>query len=125
MTDTPRPIPPERDKPLILETGFWRRVGDGEKIRQSDIHRVRDDLRKLHDVVEKVAGSAPEELVAELRKVQDQVEADFRTMTLAIQTLIEVMLEKEVMTEDEFADKMDEIDLRDGKLDGGIGPTKG
>lgn len=77
-------------KALLRQTGLWRRV------EQSGADGVAE----------------------ELRAARESVAADMGTQALVLHALIEILLEKKIMTEDEFADKLDEIDMRDGIRDG-------
>lgn len=118
MTEIP---PSGRNRSLARESGFWRKVRERKKLHDSDIFRLREDLQRLEDVVGRVTeGGTNPDLAKELREVQLTVEKDFGTMSLVLQTLIEILLQKEIMNEDEFEEKMDEIDLRDGKKDGAL-----
>ncbi len=46
---------------------------------------------------------------------------DYGTQALVVETLIEMLVRKNIMTEDEFAELLDLIDARDGRLDGTLG----
>lgn len=122
MSETP---PSGRRRSITRESGFWHRVRDRKMLQDTDIFRLREDMKRLEDVVERISedGQSPT-LLDELREVQLTVEKDFGAMSLVLQSLIEIMLEKEVMTEDEFEDKMEEIDLRDGRRDGTMSPAE-
>ena len=111
-----------RRTPLAAETGFWRKIDERGALRKSDVFRLREDLSRLEKLVAGQApGGAPANLVEELQHIRHVMATDYGTQSLIIQTLIEVLLDKGVMTEDEFEDKMDAIDARDGKKDGTLG----
>jgi hypothetical protein len=111
-----------RKKPLAAESNFWHRVEEKGAMRKSDILRLREDLLRLEQQVQATAqGCAPANIIEELRSIRDVMAKDYGTQSLVIQTLLELLLEKGVITEDEFEDKLDEIDLRDGKKDGTFG----
>jgi len=51
------------------------------------------------------------------------VEAKLNTITLACQAMWELLQESQGLTNDQLQQKMEEVDLRDGKLDGRMTPT--
>lgn len=105
-------------RPLLEQTGFWRRVEQADKLQPSDLTHLSKGFAELGRIMGEVRRHAPAELAAQLEQLHERVEKDYGTQALIIQSLIEILVQKGVMTEDEFVDKMDEIDLRDGKRDG-------
>lgn len=49
------------------------------------------------------------------------IAGDYGTHALVLEALIEVLIRKGVMSEDEFEALLDDIDARDGQLDGTLG----
>jgi hypothetical protein len=115
-----------KQKPLSAQSGFWRRAADHGKLGKTDIFHLRDALLKLEKAVAEAACCDADELMGKLREVQEQLTKDYATQALVMQTMMEILIEKKIMTEDEFVDKLDEIDLRDGVRDGTLhGPGQG
>jgi len=65
-------------------------------------------------VPEKTAPSALERLL-------QSIAGDYGTHALVLEALIELLIAKGVMTEDEFEDLLEVIDARDGQIDGTLG----
>jgi hypothetical protein len=77
--------PRRKKRPLSHETGFWRNIGERGKLHESDVFRLREDLKRMQEIVDLVGGGElPKELASELQQIQMQVERDFGTMTLAL-----------------------------------------
>lgn len=83
------------------------------KPRLSERTRRRSDLERIHD--------NPACDMGGVLKMLRSIETDYGTQALAFEALVELLVAKGVLTEDEFADKVDEIDARDGEMDGTIG----
>ena len=116
---------PPRQRPLARESGFWRRLQEQDAMRQTDILRLRDDLLRLEEMT-KQAGEGKTgcaDVAREIERVRESAMKDYATHALVLQTLIEVLLAKGIMTEDEFADTLDAVDARDGVRDGMLRPT--
>ena len=77
------------------------------------------ELYQYHriDVADRKAGRAQlkaEQSFAHLERLESKIE----TLALACQSLWEILRDTTDLTEDKLEDKMEEIDLRDGRLDG-------
>lgn len=49
------------------------------------------------------------------------IACDYGTQALVLETLIEILVRKGIMTEDEFEELLQVIDARDGRIDGTLG----
>lgn len=58
----------------------------------------------------------------EARRRLEKLEMKLESLTLTCRALYEVLQERGEVTEQQLAEKMREIDLRDGKLDGRVTP---
>jgi hypothetical protein len=81
-----------------------------------DLHQQR----RIADVEDRAARGESETKTAarEVRNLQARVDA----LTLACTTMWSLMQTKLGMTDEEFGERLNDIDLRDGKLDGRISP---
>ena len=127
MSDAPQtPADGKRSgdrKALSAQSGFWRRAAKDGSLHKSDVFHLREDLKRMEELVDQAStGCASAEWAEEMRQVQETLAKDYMTQALVQQTLIEILIEKGIMTDDEFIDKLDEIDLRDGVRDGMLHP---
>lgn len=81
--------------------------------------RLSERTRRRTDL-ERIQGNPACDMGGVLKMLRS-IETDYGTQALAFEALVELLLVKGVITEDEFADKIDEIDARDGEMDGTIG----
>jgi len=111
-------------RPLAKESGFWRRLDERGAVGKTDILRLRDELARLEELTRGIGSgrSCCEDVAHEVHRIRESVTKDYGTQMLVLQTLIELMIDKGNMSEDEFADKLDEIDMRDGIRDGMLHP---
>ncbi len=110
----------EPSKPLSHQTGFWRNIEERGRLGKTDVLRLRDDLKRLEEQVRQIGagGTRCSDITSEVQRIRNTIATDYATQSLIQQTIIELLIEKGVITDDEFADKLDEIDMRDGVQDG-------
>jgi len=67
------------------------------------------------------AGDPCEGASDDWRRVCRALRLDYGTQALIVQTLIELLVRKGILSEDDFEETLQEIDRRDGVVDGTLG----
>ena len=57
----------------------------------------------------------------ELERLLQSIAGDYGTHALVLEALIEILVSKGIVSEDEFEDLLETIDARDGRIDGTLG----
>ena len=61
--------------------------------------------------------------VDSLQRDLTQTQRELNKTMLAVEALVELLVERDALTRDEILTRMQEIDMRDGKLDGKVTPV--
>ena len=83
---------------------FW------DLIQHNQIENATAQAMRAENVAQRSADEA--------RRTLEKLELKIESLTLTCRALFEFLQDKEVITEKQLAEKMREIDLRDGKADG-------
>lgn len=87
---------------------FW------DLIQQGQINRAKTQANRAENLAQRSADEA--------RRTVEKLEMKIESLTLTCRALFEFLQDQGVITEKQLAEKMREIDLRDGTADGRITP---
>jgi hypothetical protein len=108
---------------LAQETGFWRRVQELSALAPEDVGALREDFRRIDADLARLSeegSAASAQRYEAVRRSIEAIRKDWGTLSLLFQTLLELLSRKGIVNEDEFVEMLDEVDARDGVMDGTI-----
>lgn len=87
---------------------FW------DLIQQNQINRANSQASRAENLAQRSADEA--------KRIMDRLELKVESLILTCRALFEILQDRGELSEQELAEKMREIDLRDGTSDGRITP---
>lgn len=94
---------------------MWDYLFDSEFKQRRDIQKLRTRQEELHDKTFYSQRSTTRRL--------DDLEIERGELALYCRAAVQLMIEKKLITTEDFVNKMHEIDASDGKVDGAYTPS--
>lgn len=96
------------------ENSFWHVLRTPEQLALDQAIKARRDIAKLSGNLSQNARTEYDRLHAQL------VEMEHKLLSLGLyaRTLLQLLLDKKLVTAEEFTERQKQLDLLDGKLDG-------
>ncbi len=94
-----------------------------EQAQATHLRKLSDTI-SLHNVQSRINSSRSQEIQMSMKKRIDELESEVGQLTIVIEALLECIADRNILTREELARKIGEIDARDAVLDGRITKQK-